>query len=236
MKLKDKTVIVTGAGRGIGRAIALSVSQQGARLALVARTEKGLRETQKEIRADGGRAICMISDIRDSASVQAMVDEVIRQYQDIDILVNNAGVCFTSDVADCTDAEWEETLQTNLTGVFYCTRAVLPHLITKKSGQIINIVSGAGVHAFPGAAAYCASKFGVMGFSESLLEEVRSHGIRVTVVLPGMVNTGMVRDDRYARFQKIAPEDVAQAVLYAATSPESTLVSRVEVRHILPRK
>lgn len=161
-----------------------------------------------------------------------MVEDVVQHYESVDILVNNAGVFFHSDVVECADEEWEATLQTNLTGLFYCTRSVLPQLLEKGSGQIINIVSGTGLHGFYGSAAYCASKFGVMGFSESLLQEVRDRRIKVTVVLLGMVDTAMVKDDRYAPFQKIRPQDVTEAVLYAASPPEDALVSRLEVRHI----
>ncbi len=235
MDLKDKTVIVTGAGRGIGKAIAMAFAGKGARVALTARTQKELRKVQAAIHSQRGRAISLVCDVRDRKSVVSMVEEVVREYQTIDILVNNAGVFFTANVVDFPDKEWEQTLQTNLTGLFYCTRAVLPHLIKRESGQIINMVSGAGVHGFAGASAYCASKFGVMGFSESLLEEVRQHKIKVTVVLPGMVNTGMVSHDRYSHVLKIPPEDVASAVLYAASQQENTLINRVEIRHIQPR-
>ena len=236
MKLKDKVVIVTGAGRGIGKAIASTLAAEGAWLALVARTEKELLETQKEIRVGGGKAICIVCDIRDSKAVSGMMEEVIRQFQGIDILINNAGIFYPNNVVDCTDEEWQEILDVNLTGLFYCTRAVLPLMFEKGSGQIMNIVSGAGVHAFPGAGAYCASKFGVMGFSETLLEEVREKGVKVTVLLPGMVDTGMIRDDVYSHSQKIRPQDVADAVLFAATAHKNTFVNRVEVRHILPGK
>ena len=234
-RLPGTVAVVTGAGRGIGRAVAVALAREGARVALAARTEADLRETQARIRKQGGRAVCIPCDVGRSASVEAMVARVLEAYGDLDLLVNNAGRFVPADVAECTDEAWEETLRTNLTGVFFCTRAVLRHFLAKGAGHVVNIVSGAGVHAFPGAAAYCASKFGVMGFSETLLQEVRGRGVRVTVVLPGMTRTGMVAADRYAAVPKIPPEEVAEAVVYAAAAPPETLVGRIDVRHLRPR-
>jgi len=187
--LKDKAVLVTGASRGIGRAIALTFAERGAKLALIARDEEALRSVQQEIYAVGGEAFHLFCDICDEWSVKRTVEDVHAQLEAIDILINNAGVGIHGPVESYSLANWRTTIETNLTSVFLMCRAVIPIMRTQGMGRIVNVSSGAGRNGIANLAAYCASKHGLIGFTESLALEVRNDGILVSTAIPGSTDT-----------------------------------------------
>ena len=226
--LQGKVVLVTGASRGIGLGIAGAVAAAGARVALAARGKKDLDAAVKSI---GGEARGYATDIRSAQECADLVQSTVRDFGRLDVLVNNAGVGIFRKVADMSVDEWDTVLGTNLDSLFYMTHAALPHL-KKRGGWIINIGSLAGKNAFPEGAAYNASKFGLIGFSEALMQEVRNDDVRVSYIMPGSVATPGFGDADW----KIQPEDIGRIVLDLLSMPERTLPSRVEVRPSRPKK
>jgi 3-oxoacyl-[acyl-carrier protein] reductase len=225
--------IVTGGSKGIGLAIARALIEQGFEVAISARKEEDLQRAAAGLRADAVHAIR--ADVRDPADAQRLVDETVRRFGGVDVLVNNAGVGLFASVSDMTVEQWRQVLQTNLDGVFFCTRAALPEMRRRGGGFIINISSLAGKNAFTGGAAYCASKAALNQFSEALMQEVRYDNIRVSCVMPGSVSTGF--GDRGAAGEadwKLAPEDVARVVTDLLAHDARSLPSRVELRPSRP--
>ncbi|MGH7770454.1 MAG: SDR family oxidoreductase [Candidatus Binatia bacterium] len=221
--MTNKVAIVTGGGRGIGRAIALALSRAGARVVLAARSEPELRAVAEEIRSSGSDALVLPTDVTRDEDMERLVERTLKEWESIDILVNNAGWGKTGPVANSKIEEVDRTLQVNLRATMIMTRLVLPTLLQKKSGAVINIGSISGKAGSANTAAYSASKFGVIGFTQSLFEEVREHGIKVSVILPGFVDTPLIPPNkRLDRSKMIQPEDVAEAVLFVLnTSPTS---------------
>jgi 3-oxoacyl-[acyl-carrier protein] reductase len=219
--LNKKIAIVTGAGRGIGRAIALSLASAGCRVALAARTEEQLIAVQSEIRSSGGEAICVRTDLTQEEEIAALVEATQQTWSTLDILVNNAGWGRKAPIVKASPEDWERTLKVNLRAPMLLTRLVLPTLIAKESGAVINIGSIAGKSGEAGSSAYAASKFGLIGFTQSLYEEVREHGIKAAVILPGFVDTPLIPPTRQLdRSKMIRAEDIAQTVLFVLrTSP-----------------
>jgi NAD(P)-dependent dehydrogenase (short-subunit alcohol dehydrogenase family) len=237
--LVGKSAVVTGGTRGIGLAIARALLDCGCRVFLCARDKGDVAETVGSlgnIYPDlvRGRAC----DVQKQAEVQSLFAAVSDACDGLDILINNAGVGSHSYVEQMPVEEWEATIATNLSGVFYCSRAAIPLMKAREGGYIINIGSLAGKNAFAGGAAYCASKFGLIGFTESLMQEVRYSHIRVTCVMPGSVNTSFGRHAAQdpADTWKLWPEDVAQVVVSLLRMDPRALPSRVELRPSEPRK
>ncbi len=228
MDLTGKVALVTGASRGIGRAIAEGLAGAGASVALAAR---GRKDLDAAVAGIGGSARGYTADVGSSADCARLVESVAADFGRLDVLINNAGVGIFRRVADMTVDEWETVLRTNLDALFYMTRPSLP-LLAKQGGWIINIGSLAGKNAFPEGAAYNASKFGLIGFSEALMQEVRNDDIRVSYVMPGSVATPGFGDAEW----KIQPEDIGQIVLDLLAMPARTLPSRIEVRPSRPKK
>jgi len=193
--LQGKNALITGAGKGIGRAIAIALANEGVNVALVSRTEKNLKSVAKEIEAIGVKTSIAVADVSDMVSVNKAVEKIKNQLGFIDILVNNAGTAKFGKLLELEPAAWEKQIKVNLFGVYYVTRAVLPQMIEKQTGDIINISSTLGLKGSAGASAYSASKFGVIGLSESLMQEVRKHNIRVTAFAPSTVVTELAHEN-----------------------------------------
>lgn len=217
-QLTDRVAIVTGAGRGVGRATALALAAAGAHLALVARTEPEIREVAARIASLGRRAVAIPADVADEAQVEAMASRVLAEMGSVDILVNNAGILHRAEVEQTSLADWNRVLSVNLTGAFLCSRAVIGAMKRQKRGHIVNISSGAGKQGYPNLAAYCVSKFGVIALAESLAAELGPWNIKVSTLLPGTVDTTF--SAAYPKGQRqgpppmlLRPEDVAEAVV-----------------------
>jgi 3-oxoacyl-[acyl-carrier protein] reductase len=234
--LTGKVAVVTGGSRGIGLAIARALVERGASVMITGTKEKPLADASRELEsaARGGSVMTERADVRRYEEVERMLSAAASRFGGIDVLVNNAGVGVFSTVGDMSVEQWNDVIDTNLTGVFYCCHAVLPHLRTRGGGWIINISSLAGKNAFQQGAAYCASKAGLNAFSESLMQEVRHDGIRVAYVMPGSVNTGFSGQPKSGEDWKLAPEDVAEVVSDLVAHPSRSLPSRVEIRPARP--
>lgn len=192
--LKNKNALITGAGKGIGKAIALALAEEGTNVILLARTAADLEQTAAQAQAFGVKTLVLTADIADINSVNQAVEKAIAEFKTIDILINNAGVGKFGKFLDLTPEEFENIIRVNLFGIYYATRAVLPNMIEQQSGDIINISSTAGLRGAALTSAYSASKFAVLGLTESLMQEVRKHNIRVTALTPSTVATDMALD------------------------------------------
>jgi meso-butanediol dehydrogenase/(S,S)-butanediol dehydrogenase/diacetyl reductase len=258
MELRDKIAIVTGAARGIGRGMALALARQGVHVAVADlytpskgtagyafSTEQEVNKTVEELTALGVRAMGVPVDVTQWGQVQEMVEAVTQQLGAIDILCNNAGVIDTGLVVETTEAQWDAMMQVNVKGVFLCCKAVAPGMMARRQGRIINTASIAGKRGGPRAAAYCASKFAVIGLTQSFAHEMAPHNVTVNAVCPGILGTAMwldhlidrrveqVGDDRQATFAQYAsslmplgrpqtPEDIGEAVVYLARADNVT--------------
>lgn len=229
--LSGKVAIVTGAGQGIGRAVALLLARSGSKVALAARSEGQLNAVAEEIRKQGGDALVIATDLTRDDEIERLVEKTLQEGGAIDFLINNAGWGKTAPIIKAKREDWDQTFAVNLRAPMILSQLVLPKLIEKGQGAIINIGSVSGKSGHANAAAYCASKFGLIGFTESLYEEAREHGIKVAVILPGFVDTPMIpRVKRLDRSKMIRPEDVAQAVLFVLTSPPTACPVEITVR------
>jgi len=192
--LEGKTALITGAGKGIGKAVAIALAQEGVNVILMARTTADIQNTANEARELGVKALAITADVSNLESVDAAVAQALVEFGTIDILINNAGVGKFGKFLELTPGEFEQVIKINLFGTYYATRAVLPGMIEGQSGDIINISSTAGLKGAAVTSAYSASKFAVMGLTESLMQEVRKHNIRVTALTPSTVATDMAKD------------------------------------------
>jgi NADP-dependent 3-hydroxy acid dehydrogenase YdfG len=219
--LSGQVAIVTGAGRGIGHAIAAALAREGATVVLAARTRQQLAQTAAAIRESGGTALAIPTDVTQDAAVEAMVEQAIAELGRLDILVTAAGVASFGPVVDTKPADWDGMLAVNLRAVMVTCRAVLPMMIRQRRGTIINVASVAAQRAIPGAAAYTATKAAVVGFSRVLAEELRAEKVRVGVLLPGAVDTPLwdTIPTPPDRSRMLRPEDVARAAVLMASLP-----------------
>jgi 3-oxoacyl-[acyl-carrier protein] reductase len=221
--INNQTAVVTGAGRGIGRAIAIELGRMGANVVLAARSRSELEDTARIV---GTNASVMPTDVRERDQLQRLFE------QPVDILVNAAGLGIFGPVVDFTDEDFETSINTNLRGIFFACRFVLPSMIERKRGHIINVASIAGKVGSANRAVYCASKFGVVGFTESLAEEVRQHGIRVSVICPGSTDTSFSPSETHgkSRERMLRPEDVAHAVRMIVMQEPNSFISEIIMR------
>ena len=234
--LEGQNAIVTGGTRGIGFAVAKALAEAGAGIAISGRGQKNLENAVRNLTSmSKSKVVGKVADVRESTEVSRFFEFVDKELGGIDILVNNAGVGVFKSTAEMSVAEWRTTLDTNLSGVFYCCHEALPRFKSRGGGYVINIGSLAGKNAFAGGAAYNASKFGLKGFSEAMMLDHRHENVRVSCVMPGSVDTEFGGSARRADW-KIAPEDIAEIVLMLLKTPVRTLVSRVEVRPSKPLK
>ena len=231
--MPEYRALVTGGTRGIGRAIAESIVGAGGRVMITGRSRDGVDAAVSALAnraGDASRVGGSVADVRDRASVDRVVGETIEKFGGLDVLVNNAGVGVFKDVESMSDEEWDRVLGTNLTGAFYCSRAVVPHMKRGGGGWIVNIASLAARNYFATAGAYCASKAGLLALSESLMLEVREFGIRVTVIMPGSVATDFSSRRDGDESWKLTPADIAAVVMELLRTPARSLPSKVEIR------
>ena len=219
--LGGQVAIVTGAGRGIGHAVAMALAHEGATVVLVARTRQELAATAAAIRESGGSALAIPADVANDGAVEAMVEQAYAELGRIDTLVTAAGTASFGPVIGTKPTEWDTMLMVNLRAVMVCCRAVLPMMVRQRRGTIINIASVAAQRPIPGAAVYTATKAGVVGFSRVLAEELRSDGVRVGVLVPGAVDTPLWDSIPQGpdRSRMLRPQDVARAVVLMASLP-----------------
>lgn len=228
--LSDRVAVVTGGTRGIGLAVAEMLAREGAAVVAAARRERDVERVAGEL---GPRALGVSCDVRNVEACDRLVARTVEAFGRLDILINNAGLGVFAPVEAMSLEDWHRQIETNLDGVFYCCRAALPHL-KRTQGWIINIGSLAGKNAFAGGAAYNASKFGLLGFSEALMLEVRHDGVRVSCVMPGSVATEFSGDAAGSVDWKLHAEDVAQVVRDLLAFPNRALPSRIEIRPAQP--
>ena len=211
--LTEKTAFITGAGKGIGRATALALANEGVNVGLIARTEADLVKLAAEIKSLRGRVAYAVADVSDLQQVEAAIEKLTNELGTADILINNAGIGKYGSFLELEPEEWKQVIDVNLMGMYYVTRTVLPQLIEKNGGDIINISSSSGLRGTAGSSAYSASKFGVLGMTEALSQEVRKHNIRVFALTPSRVVTDLTYKEGETETEKekfMHPEDLAE--------------------------
>ena len=231
------TALVTGASEGIGRATAFALGRAGYRVALCARTASRLEALAAELRSAGIECAAAAADVANPDQVADAMGRLTAALGDPDVLVNNAGVLIARPFQELTLEDWDTTMATNLRGMFLVTRAALPAMRARRRGTIVNVASLAGRNGFPGGTAYTASKHGVLGFSRSLMLEVRKEGIRVVTVCPGSVDTALLHDQPMLKSDPgriLRPEDVADTIVHAVSLPERAMVSELDIRPTNP--
>ena len=239
--IKDKVAIVTGASSGIGYATALALSKAGAKVAIGARRTDKLSELENEITKNGGQAFSQKLDVTKKSDCDSFVKSVMEKWGGVDILVNNAGLMPLSFIKSLKVDEWDQMIDVNIKGVLYCIAAVIPHMLEKKSGHIVNISSVAGRIVFPSGSVYCATKHAVTALSEGLRQEFSTRkNIRVTCIEPGVVSTELtntITDESLKDFvesakkmQSLSAQDIANAIIYAVEAPDHVNVNEVLIR------
>jgi 3-oxoacyl-[acyl-carrier protein] reductase len=227
-RLENRTAIVTGAGQGIGRALAIGFAREGAKVVIADINEENAIAVKDEIQAAGGTALAMRTDVSHEDSVQSMLENSLREFKKVDILVNNAGIYPVSSVEEMREEEWDRVIGTNLVGTFLCSRAVAGKFLEQGSGRVISITSGRAFQGAKNAAHYAASKAGIIGFSKSLALELAPRRITVNVICPGITDTAQPRghqseEEIYAQAQKIPlgrigqPEDLVGTAVFLAS-------------------
>jgi len=221
MKLTNQIAIVTGAGRGIGRATTLALAREGANLVLVDLRAPEMETVSNEVRGIGREVLTVATNVSKKSEVESMVKQALDRFGKVDLLANVAGVAVHNLIPNIREQDWDLNITVNLKGIFLCTQAVFSHMCNQGSGHIVNVSSMSGKHGSAKYGAYCASKFGVVGFTEVTRDEGRTYGVKVSVVCPGPVDTelrhGNHPDDD--RTKLIKPEDVADIILFLVTRP-----------------
>lgn len=238
MDLTGKVAIVTGGSKGIGRAIAEALVNARVNVSICGRREDELHKAVSDLnQLDGGEATGTVCDVRNYDEVTALFEHTMQTFDGIDILVNNAGIGIFTTVEDMSPEDFRAVLETNVFGVFYCCHQAIPLMKKRGGGYIINMSSLAGANPHPHMAAYNASKFGLNGFSEALMQEVRHDGIKVSYIMPGSVNTEFGGDEPdESKSWQLQPQDIARAVMDLLHHSDRSLVSRVEIRPSKPPK
>jgi 3-oxoacyl-[acyl-carrier protein] reductase len=232
-----QTALITGATEGIGRATAFALGRAGYRVGVCARTESKVRQLVKLLKAAGIEAAGAAADVGDAGQTARMVEGITRDLGDIDVLVNNAGILIARPFEELTLEEWDATMSTNVRSLFLVTRAVLPGMRQRKQGSIVNVASLAGRNGFAGGTAYTASKHAVLGFSRSLMLEVRKDNVRVIAICPGSVDTSLLKEQPMLKSEPsriLQPEEVADTILHTLRLPERAMVSELDIRPTNP--
>ena len=237
-RIENQVAIVTGGTKGVGKAIASSLLEQKGKVVICARNKTDVDRCVEELAVKAkGRIAGTVCDVSNLEQVRSLVAFAAERFGGIDILVNNAAIGLFAGVSEITPEQWRQVIDTNLTGVFYCCHAAIPHLKQRGGGYIINISSLAGKNPFKGGSAYNASKFGLNGFSEAIMQDLRYDNIRVSYVMPGSVNTRFGQHEVSTDSSwKLAPEDVAQVVVGLLQHDPRCLPSAVEMRPSKPKK
>jgi 3-oxoacyl-[acyl-carrier protein] reductase len=230
--LSGAVALVTGGSRGIGRAIALRLAKLGASVAICGRDANALGSTEAELKQSGSPTFSQVADVSRAADVAALVDNTQAALGPISILVNNAGIGLFGPAHEKSESDWDRVLDTNLKSVFLASRAVAASMIPRGAGDIINISSLAGRNAFAGGGIYCASKWGLQGLSACMAEDLREHGIRVSVICPGSVATGFSTRGPKDPAKVLSPEDVAHAVEMIVTQGPQSFLSEIQLRPV----
>jgi len=232
--LKNKVVWVTGAGRGIGKAIAEAFGRENAVLALSSRSTEELQSLSESINAKGTKASPFSCDVSSEGEVKNTFDKIEKTLGKIDILINNAGVARFKPLLETTAEDWDWMMDINLKGAFLCVKMVLPAMIEKRMGHIFNMVSVAGIQPLPFSAAYGSSKYGLMGLTAITREEVRKHNIKVTAIIPGAVDTPIWKgiEGDFDHSKMIPPGDIAQAIISACKQTSNTVFEDIIIRPI----
>ncbi len=231
-KLNGKKALITGGGRGIGRAIALSLAEEGCDVAIASRTMEEVEKVAKEIGMFGKCGLAIQADVSDPVDVENMVNKTVEKFACIDIFVNNAGIAIFKPFLELTLDDWDKTMAVNLRGAFICAQKVSAIMIKQRSGTIINICSSASKKAYPNQMAYVASKHGMLGLSRSLSIELNPYGVRVHAICPGGVDTKLTADARPEtdRTDWMRPEDIAHVVLMLLTQHERATIDEIYIR------
>src|SRR5690349_16004891 len=231
------TALITGASSGIGAAIAQKLAERGVRVALASRNEGKLREVAAGLPA-GSESMLVPADVGDEEQVRHMIAETEKRFGGIDLLVNNAGFGIFKPIVELTAEEFDRIIRVNLRGAFLCMKYTLPGMYERESGTVVNISSVAGKHGFAGGGAYCASKFGLMGLTECVFQEARTHNVRIVTISPGSVDTPFFDEAHTTspnREKILQPDDVAETVLLAASLPTRALLRELDIRPTNPR-
>jgi 3-oxoacyl-[acyl-carrier protein] reductase len=231
MDLKQKTAVITGAGRGIGKDIALRLAEEGCNIVLVARTGEELNKVKKDIEDKGGSALALPVDLSIDGSIADIIDKAVGSFGSIDILINNAAVLFAADILDVSEEEWEKTMDINLKAAFFLSQKAMKIMIGQKSGYIINISSTAALEVPPGIATYGISKLAMTGLTQAMYEAGKEHGIKVSAIYPGMTDTEMLRGfnppvdpDKWMK-----PEDISDCIVFLLKQS-----NRMVIKDIIP--
>lgn len=248
MEFSGRTILISGGTKGIGRATVKLFLSKGCNVAFTGRDAervkdaergfvkslKGERSKESDAKSNSDRVLGIAADVRRWDDCQRTVKETVERFGNLDFLVNNAGIGYIRAIQDMTKEEWLETIETNLNGPFYLSHAALPYLM-KQGGHIVNIGSLASKNTFKGGAAYCASKFGLLGFSECMMLDIRESNVKVTTIMPGSVATDF-GDHSGDQSWKVKAEDVAQAIFDVINTGPTNMVSRVEMRPTIPKR
>jgi 3-oxoacyl-[acyl-carrier protein] reductase len=232
-----ETALITGATEGIGRATAFGLGRAGYRVAVCARTEAKVRQLVKKLKAAGIEAAGAAADVGDADQTVRMIEEITGILGQIDVLINNAGILIARPFEELTLEDWDATMSTNVRSLYLVTRAVLPGMRQRKHGSIVNVASLAGRNGFAGGTAYTASKHAVLGFSRSLMLEVRKDNVRVIAICPGSVDTSLLKDQPMLKSEPsriLQPEEVADTILHTLSLPERAMVSELDIRPTNP--
>ncbi len=226
--LKGKKAIITGGSRGLGKATAIAFAMQGVDVAITGRNESALQVTVQELKALGVDAIYAVFDVGNYSSVQTGIKSIMNEFKTVDILINNAGIAAFGSFLEMEVAQWEQIIQTNVMGIYYVTKEVLPYLVEKNEGDIVNISSTAGLNGNANVSAYSASKFAVIGLSESLMKEMRKHNIRVCTLTPSTIASDMSIElgiaDNDSEDKVLQPEDFAELIVASLRLPRRAML------------
>jgi NAD(P)-dependent dehydrogenase (short-subunit alcohol dehydrogenase family) len=233
-RLQGKVAVITGGSKGIGKAIAMALAREGCDIVIASRREADLKLAEKELSSLGANVLAVKTDVRRVPDVENLAKKVERRFGGAQILVNNAGVGYFEEVLRMKEEDFRATLETNLFGTFYCTKAFLPYMLERKEGHVVNIASLAGKNSFARGSAYCASKHALIAFAECLMLEVRHHNVKVTTICPGTVQTDFGDHNSKNKPWALTAEDVSKTVLDVLTSSSGSIVSQVDLRPLRP--